>query len=206
MEDVLKVYARPYSPDVPVVCMDESSKQLVGEVREPIPMSPGESRRIDDEYVRNGVAAIFMAVEPLSGKRWVELSQTRTRADWARFIRGLVDVEYAGRRKVVLVMDNLNTHGTASLYEAFPPEEASRIADRLEIHYTPKHGSWLNIAEIELSAYKRQCIAGRIATLDRMRDMTAIWDADRNGCQRKVNWQFTAADARTKLRRLYPKF
>lgn len=205
MEDVLKVYSRPYDPRRPVVCMDESSKQLIGEVRNPIPMSPGKSLRVDDEYERKGVVEIFMAVEPLAGRRKVKVTAKRTREDWAEFIRGLVDEEYAASEKVVLVMDNLNTHGLASLYKAFDPQEASRIADRLEIHYTPKHGSWLNIAEIELSVYKRQCIAGRIPTFEQMEAMTKRWNEDRNSAQTKVDWQFTTSDARTKLKRLYPK-
>ena len=205
MEDVLKVYARGYDPARPVVCVDESSKQLVGEVRPPIPMSPGQTLRMDDEYERKGVAEIFMAVEPLAGRRWVEVAGTRTRKDWARFIRSLLDGPYAECEKLVLVMDNLNTHGTASLYGSFPPEEASRIADRIEIHYTPKHGSWLNIAEIELSVYKRQCIGGRIPSIAQMQAMTAAWNADRNSRQTKVDWQFRTADARLKLKRLYPK-
>ena len=205
MEDVLKVYSRPYDPARPVVCMDESSKQLVGEVRASIPMSPGQSRRVDDEYVRNGVAEIFMAVEPLAGHRVVKLSERRTREDWALFMKGLVDETYRGCERVVLVLDNLNTHGIASLYESFTPEEASRIADKLEIHHTPKHGSWLNIAEIELSVYKRQCIAGRIPTMEKLVEITRIWNDDRNSAQQKVDWQFTTKDARIKLKSLYPK-
>lgn len=205
MEDVLKVYSRPYNPSFPVVCMDESSKQLVGEVRAPIPMSAGQSRRVDDEYVRNGVAEIFMAVEPLAGQRVAKLSERRTREDWALFVKGLVDETYCGCEKVVLVLDNLNTHGTASLYEAFAPEEASRIADKLEIHYTPKHGSWLNIAEIELSVYKRQCIAGRIPNMEKLMEVTRRWNEERNAAQQKVDWQFTTRDARIKLKGLYPK-
>lgn len=205
MEDVLKVYSRPYDPAHPVVCMDESSKQLIGEVRDSISMKPGESLRIDDEYERKGVAEIFMAVEPLAERRKVKVTEKRTREDWAEFVRALVDGEYATSEKVVLVMDNLKTHETASLYKAFPPQEASRIADRLEIHYTPRHGSWLNIAELELSVYKRQCIAGRIPTFERMEAMTRRWNEDRNSLRMKVDWQFTTSDARTKLKRLYPK-
>ena len=205
MEDVLWVYEQPYDPDRPVVCMDESCKQLVGEVREPIPMSPGQSERVDDEYVRNGVAEIFMAVEPLAGWRDVRTCEHRGREDWAHFIRDLLDGRYAEAEKVVLVMDNLNTHEVASLYQAFPPTEAERLAQRLELHYTPKHGSWLNIAEIELSVYKRQCIAGRIPTLECLEKMTRRWNEDRNSRQRKVDWQFRAEDARVKLKRLYPK-
>ena len=205
MEDVLRVYEQPYDPDRPVVCMDESCKQLVGEVREPIPMAPGQSERVDDEYVRNGVAEIFMAVEPLAGWRDVRTCEHRGRVEWAHFIRDLLDRRYAAAEKVVLVMDNLNTHEVASLYQAFPPAEAERLAQRLELHYTPKHGSWLNIAEIELSVYKRQCIAGRVPTLERLEEMTRRWNEDRNSRQRKVDWQFRTEDARVKLKRLYPQ-
>lgn len=204
MEDVLRVYERPYDPARPVVCMDETCKQLVGEVRNPIPMSPGQSERVDDEYVRHGVAEIFMAVEPLVGWRDVRTGEHRARVDWAHFIRDLLDGRYAAAEKVVLVMDNLNTHEVASLYRAFPPAEAERLARRLELHYTPKHGSWLNIAEIELSVYKRQCIAGRIPTLERLEEMTRQWNENRNSRQRKVDWQFSVQDARVKLKRLYP--
>jgi len=205
MEDVLSVYLRPYNPKIPVVCMDESSKQLVGEVCRPIPMAPGHPVLKDDEYVRNGVAQIFMAVEPLAGRRDVQITENRTRVDWALFMRGLVDGTYADAEKIVVVLDNLNTHGTASLYEAFPPEEAQRIARRLEIHYTPKHGSWLNVAEIELSVFKRQCLPERIPEIGEMRRITKVWNMDRNSMQAKVNWQFTTEDARIKLKRLYPK-
>ena len=204
MEDILDVYERPYDPKRPVVCVDESFKQLVGEVRAPIPMSPGQSVRIDDEYERKGIAEIFMAVEPLAGKRRVEVTATRTRKDWAEFIRHLVQEDYADAEKIILVQDNLNIHSTASLYEAFPAAEARRIAERLELHYTPKHGSWLNIAEIELSVYKRLCIPGRIDSIERMQEMTRIWNHGRNTRQTKVDWQFRTADARVKLRRLYP--
>jgi hypothetical protein len=205
MEDVLEVYARPYDADVPVVCMDESSKQLVGEVTPPVPARPGHPALVDDEYVRNGVAEIFVEVEPLAGRRHVEVTETRTRLDWAAFTKGMLDERYPGARRVVLVMDNLNTHGIASLYEAFPPEEARRLAERLEIHYTPKHGSWLNVAEIELSVLKRQCLDRRISLLAAMRSEVASWEGDRNNRQTPVKWQFTTADARTKLARLYPK-
>jgi hypothetical protein len=205
MEDVLEVYARPFNPDAPVVCMDESSKQLVGEVTPPIPCRPGHPTLMDDEYVRRGVAEIFMAVEPLAGRRHVEVTERRTRTDWAAFIRTLLDGLYPGAERVVLVMDNLNTHNTASLYEAFPPEEARRLAARLEIHHTPKHGSWLNIAEIELSALKRQCLNRRIALISLMRSDVRAWEDDRNNRMTPVKWQFTTADARTKLTRLYPK-
>lgn len=205
MEDVLRVYERPYDPNLPVVCMDESCKQLVGEVRNPIPMSPGQSERVDDECVRHGVAEIFMAVEPLAGWRDVRTCEHRGREDWAHFIRDLMDGRYASAKKVLLVLDNLNTPGLASLYQTFPPAEAERLARRLDLHYTPKHGSWLNIAEIELSVYKRQCIAGRIPTLERLGEMTRQWNENRNSRQRRVDWQFRAEDARVKLKRLYPK-
>jgi len=204
MEDILDVYARPYSKDFPVVCMDESSIQLIGEVSDPIPASPGHPELIDDEYVRKGVASIFMEVEPLGGKRHVKITERRTRADWAIFIKELLEIRYKSASKVLLVMDNLNTHKIGSLYSAFAPEEAKRLADRLEIHFTPKHGSWLNIAEIELSVLKRQCLAGRIDCIDKMRDKVAAWNADRNNRQTKVDWHFQTTDARIKLKRLYP--
>ena len=206
MEDVLEVYARPYDRNFPVVCMDESSVQLIGEVHAPIPAAPGHSELKDDEYVRKGVASIFMEVEPLGGKRKVKITERRTRIDWAHFIKEMLEERYADAEKVVLVMDNLNTHNTASLYSAFPPEEAKCSAERLEIHYTPKHGSWLDIAEIELSVLKQQCLAGRIDCIEKMRNEVAAWNTDRNNKQAKVDWQFRTNDARIKLKRLYPKF
>jgi hypothetical protein len=199
------VYHRPYDPLYPVVCMDESSKQLIGEVHIPIPVAPGHPALHDDEYVRNGVAEIFMEVEPLGGKRHVEITKHRKKVDWAYFIKGMLDERYPEAAKVVLVMDNLNTHNTSSLYEAFPPLEARRLAKKLEIHYTPKHGSWLNIAEIELSVLKGQCLDRRIPEMDIMRKEVSAWERHRNNRQSKINWQFTTADARIKLRRLYPK-
>jgi hypothetical protein len=205
MEDVLEVYKRPYDATRPVVCMDESSKQLIGEVIPPIPMTAGHPVLKDDEYVRNGVAEIFLAVEPLAGQRTVKVTERRTRLDWAYFIRDLVDGPYGNAERVVLVMDNLNTHSTASLYEAFPAEEALRLSKKLEIHYTPKHGSWLNVAEIELSVYKRQCLPERVPSLEEMRALTRAWNEDRNSKQTKVDWQFFSDDARIKLKRLYPK-
>ena len=204
MEDVLEVYARPYDKEFPVVCMDESSVQLIGEVTEPIPAAPGHAKLVDDEYVRNGVANIFIEVEPLGGKRKVKITERRTRIDWAHFIKEMLEERYADATKVVLVMDNLNTHNLASLYTAFTPEVARGLADRLEIHYTPKHGSWLNIAEIELSVLKRQCLAGRIADIETMRAEVHTWNIDRNNRQIKVDWQFRTDDARIKLKRLYP--
>jgi hypothetical protein len=205
MEDVLEVYHLPYDPEYPVVCMDESCKQLIGEVREPIPYAPGRPMRMDDEYVRNGVAEIFMEVEPLAGKRHVEVTERRTRKDWARQIKQMLDDRYFGATKVRLVMDNLNTHNIASLYETFEPQEARRLAERLEIHYTPKHGSWLNMAEIELSVLKGQCLDRRIADMTNMRTEVAAWESDRNNGTKKIEWQFTASDARVKLKQLYPK-
>ena len=201
----MEVYHRPYVPDYPVVCMDESSKQLIGEVTEPIPAAPGHPLLKDDEYVRNGVAEIFLEVEPLAGRRHVEVTERRTMLDWAKNIRDMLDIRYPKAKKVVLVMDNLNTHTIASLYEAFPPEEALRLANRLEIHHTPKHGSWLNIAEIELSALKRQCLSERIPDINLMRRKIRVWNNTRNSKQTKVDWQFTTENARIKLKRLYPK-
>lgn len=201
----MEVYRRPYDSKRPVVCMDESSKQLIGEVTEPIPAAPGHPLLRDDEYVRNGVAEIFMEVEPLGGRRHVVVTERRTRIDWANQIRDMLELRYPDAEKVVLVMDNLNTHNCASLYEAFPPEKALQLAGRLEIHYTPKHGSWLNIAEIELSVLKRQCLPERIPDINLMRQKVKAWNEDRNTKQSKVNWQFTTEDARVKLRRLYPK-
>ena len=205
MEDVLDVYHLPYDPEYPMVCMDESSKQLIGEVRDPIPCEPGKPLRVDDEYIRNGVAEIFMEVEPLAGRRHVEITEHRTRKDWAAQIKQMLDERYPDAIKVRLVMDNLNTHNTASLYEAFEPEEARRLAERLEIHYTPKHGSWLNMAEIELSVLKGQCLDRRIAEMATMQTEVAAWENDRNNNTKKIDWQFTTTDARVKLKRLYPK-
>lgn len=204
MEDVLEVYHLPYDSEYPVVCMDESSKQLIGEVREPIPGKPGRVRRIDDEYVRNGVAEIFMEVEPLAGRRHVAVTKRRTRKDWAEQIQQMLDERYPHARKVRLVMDNLNTHNIASLYEAFEPQVARRLAERLEIHHTPKHGSWLNMAEIELSVLKGQCLDRRIPEMAAMHAHVAAWEKARNNSARKIVWQFKTSDARIKLRHLYP--
>ena len=205
MEDILEVYARPYDPDFPVVCMDESSIQLIGEVQDPIPAAPGHPELMDDEYVRNGVASIFLEVEPLGGKRQVKITERRTRIDWANFIKEMLEERYPDATKVVLVMDNLNTHNAASLYTAFSPGEARRLVERLETHYTPKHGSWLNIAEIELSVLKRQCLAGRIADIGKLRNEVDAWNTDRNNKHSDIDWQFRTKDARVKLKRLYPK-
>ena len=201
----MEVYARPYDPAFSVVCMDESSKQLIGEVTPPIPAAPGHPVLQDDEYVRNGVAEIFMAVEPLAGARHVEITETRKRRDWAGFVKNMLDDCYPEAEKVVLVMDNLNTHGIASLYETFPPDEALRLSSRIEIHHTPKHGSWLNIAEIELSVLKRQCLDRRIDRIERIRSEVNAWESDRNNRQTPVKWHFSTSDARMKLLRLYPK-
>jgi len=205
MEDVLQVYARPYDPKRPVVCMDETNKQLIGEVRKPLPTQAGQVCKIEHEYVRNGVAQIFLEVEPLNGRRHVEVGERRTRKDWARFIRGMLVERYPVAERVVLIMDNLNTHGIESLYATYEPKLALALAERLEIHYTPKHGSWLNIAEIELSALCGQCLNRRIPDLDTMRSEIASWEQDRNNRQSEVDWQFTTSDARVKLRNLYPK-
>jgi hypothetical protein len=205
MEDVLEVYARPYDPKFPVLCMDESSIQLIGEVKEPIPAAPGHPVLVDDEYVRKGVANIFVEVEPLGGKRKVKITERRTQIDWAYFIEEMLEERYADAEKVVLVMDNLNTHNIASLYLTFSPDKARRLANRLEIHHTPKHGSWLNVAEIELSALKRQCLSVRIDCIEKMRNKVMAWNNDRNNRQTTVDWQFKTDDARIKLKRLYPK-
>jgi hypothetical protein len=204
MEDVLDVYKREYNKDFPVVCMDETSKQLTKETRVIIPMQTGKPERYDTEYERNGTVNIFVGVEPLKGKRKLKVTDQRKKTDWAHFIKELVDVDYADAEKIVLVMDNLNTHNGSSLYEAFKPDEAKRILDRLEIHYTPKHGSWLNIAEIELSHLSRQCLDRRIADKETITREIRAWCKKRNEEESTVNWQFTTSDARIKLKRLYP--
>ncbi len=206
MEDILDIYEMPYHPEVPVVCMDEKPYQLLGEVREPLPMRPGDTEKADCEYVRNGTCSIFTFVEPLGGVRHVSAREHRTAIDWAEEIRYLVDVSYADRDKIILVMDNLNTHAVSSLYKAFPAKEARRIAKKLEIHYTPKHGSWLNIAEIELNVMTRQCLSRRIEGMELLRKELAAWESDRNAHTACIQWQFTNDKARTKLASLYPKF
>jgi hypothetical protein len=204
MEDVLEVYHRPRDPKRPVVCLDETFKQLIGETRQPLPPMPGRVERYDSVYVRNGVASLFMCFEPLAGWRHVALSDARTAIDFARVVKGLVDSRrYRDAERIVLVMDQLNTHGPWSLYEAFPPDEAKRIADRLEIHHTPKHGSWLNMAEVELSAFARD-LPERVGEKAAMRRHMSAWEQRRNGSKVKADWQFTTADARVKLRKLYP--
>jgi hypothetical protein len=206
MEDVLEVYGRPYDPSQPVVCMDESTKQLHEEVRLPIAGRPGAVERYDFEYRRNGVATLFAAFEPLAGWRHVEVTEQRTRQDFARFIKDLLDQQYPEAKRVVLIMDNLNTHSGASLYETFAPAEALRLLSRLEIHHTPKHGSWLNMAEGEFSILQRQCLDRRIATPELLKQEVAAWESQRNQSKIGANWKFTTADARIKLRRLYPSF
>ena len=205
MEDVLEVYHRPYDRAVPVVCMDEKPYQLLGHARDPIPARPGHDRKEDSEYVRNGTCSIFVWAEPLAGRRRVDARPRRTRVDWAAEIDQLLTIDYPDADRVVLVMDNLNTHTLGSLYEAFQPAKARSLAARLEIHYTPKHGSWLNIAEIELSRLTRQCLDRRIDDLDLLNTELTAWQAATNADQRQVDWQFTTADARTKLRHLYPQ-
>jgi len=206
MEDVLEVYHRPYDAQRPVVCMDECSKQLIGEVREPLPPKPGHVAKEDCEYERLGTANVFMAVEPLAGRRTTQVTERRTRVDWAGFVQTLLMTVYPLVEKVVLVMDNLNTHGVASLYEAFAPDVALALAARLEIHYTPKHGSWLNMAETELSILARQCLDRRIDDRALMAREVTVWEAARNAAAARINWQFKTVDARIKLKRLYPSF
>ena len=204
MEDVLDVYQRPYDPRRPQVCLDEASKQLIGETRRAIPAAPGREVREDYEYVRNGTANLFMMFEPLAGRRHVEVTDRRTKKDWAQVVKRLVDERYPTAEKIVLVMDNLNTHTPASLYEAFEPAEAKRLADKLETHYTPKHGSWLDMAEIEIGILNRQCLNRRLDRVEQLRTEVAAWEHDRNHRTVKVNWRFRTADARIKLKRLYP--
>ena len=225
MEDVLEVYHRPYNPARPVVCMDETNRQLFKQVRPLLPMKPGEPEKEDYEYERNGVADIFLFVEPLAGRRRVTVTERRTAVDWAHRVKEMLDLDYPDAERVVLVMDNLNTHGTWSLaervvlvmdnlnthgtwslYDAFPAQEARRLAERLDIRYTPKHGSWLNIAEIELSALSKQCLSRRIPDLASMSQEVKAWASERNTRQTKVDWHFTTEDARIKLKRLYPVF
>jgi hypothetical protein len=204
MEDVLEVYKRPYDPRRPVVCLDETSKQLIGEVRTPTPAAPGQVAHYDCEYVRHGVANLFMLFEPLAGQRDVEVTDRRTKKDYAQCLRKLSDEVYPDAEIIVVVQDNLNTHSPASLYEAFEPAEAKRLADRFEFHYTPKHGSWLDMAEIELGILGRQCLSQRIDNIGELQRQTKAWEKHRDQAKAVVNWQFTTADARIKLKRLYP--
>lgn len=205
MEDVLDVYHRPYERGRPVVCLDETLKQLIGEVREPLPPAPGRVERFDSVYQRNGVGNLFLAFEPLAGWRHVSVTSSRKRGDWARFVRELVDGRYRHAEKIILVMDQLNTHSVASLYEAFSAVEAHRIAKRLEIHHTPKHGSWLNMAEIEFSALARD-LPERVGDQPTLIRHISAWQTQRNQTIVKANWQFTTDQARVKLRKLYPTF
>lgn len=205
MEDILEVYTRPYDPNRPQVCMDETSKQLLAHVHEVLAMKPGQPQREDYEYQREGVANLFMFFEPLSGKRFVQVTEHRTRKDWALAMRHLSDALYPQAETIVIVMDNLNTHSPVSFYETFEPEEARRLINRFEFHYTPKHGSWLNIAESELGVLSRQCLNRRIADKNSLQREVSAWQEDRNAKVVKVEWRFTTADARIKLKHLYPE-
>lgn len=205
MEDLLDLYARPYDAKRPVICMDEKPYQLLDECREALPMKPNQIRKIDHEYLRKGSCSIFVFNEPLTGWRHVQASNQRTKKDWAYQIKKLLTVYYPEEPTVVLVMDNLNTHTLSSLYETFPAAEAHAYCSRLELHYTPKHGSWLNMAEIEIQAMTSQCLKRRIATLERLQQELAAWEQARNRQQKGIDWQFTTAEARVKLKHLYPK-
>jgi hypothetical protein len=205
MEDVLEVYHRPYDPARPVICMDEQPVQLIKETRVPLPAAPGRPAAVDYEYERNGTANVFMFTEPLAGWRRTSIRERKTALDWAHEIRRLLEEDYAAAEKVVLVCDNLNTHVIGSLYEAFAPDIARRLVERLELHYTPKHGSWLNIAENELSVLTRQCLDRRLPDQDTLVQETSAWHAARNASGKGVDWQFTTDDARIRLRRLYPQ-
>lgn len=204
MEDVLAVYTRPYDATRPVVCLDEGGKQLIGDVREPLPVRPGRSAKEDYEYERHGTANLFVATEPLAGVRHVEVTARKTSPDFARFARRVLEEWYPAADRVVFVTDNLSTHTPAAFYEAFDPAEARRLVERIEWHYTPKHGSWLNVAEIELSVLARQCLDRRIPDIEALRREVATWERDRNAAVVGVDWQFTTADARTRLKHLYP--
>jgi len=204
MERVLDVYKRPYNADLPVVCMDESPKQLIEEGRPSQGMKPGQEARVDYEYVRHGVVNIFMANEPLKGKRFVEVTAFKTKKDWALFVKKMADDWYPKAKKITLVMDNFKTHVTSAFYEIFEPEEAKRLWDRFEFIYTPKHGSWLNMAEIELQVLNGQCLNRHISTMDKIKEEVEAWQSYRNNKNSKINWQFTNKEARVKLKRLYP--
>jgi hypothetical protein len=204
MEDVLEVYQRPHDPEYPVVCVDETSKQLVAETRVPVAAKPGQPARYDYEYKRNGTANLFMIFAPLEGWRHVEVTDRHTAVDYAQILKAVADMNFPKAKKIVLVQDNLNTHKPASLYEAFPAAEARRLVERLEWHYTPKHGSWLDMAESELSVLSGQCLDRRIADKQTLTEEVAAWEKSRNKKHVKADWQFTTADARVKLKRLYP--
>lgn len=205
MEDVLDVYEMPYNPSIPVVCMDEKPYQLLGDARESWAMRPGDNKKVDSEYVREGTCSIFAFIEPLGGNHHVSVREHRTAVDWAEEIKYMVDELYPEAEKIVLVMDNLNTHKPSSLYKKFKPEEARRIIKKLDIHYTPKHGSWLDIAEIELNVMTRQCLSRRIDSIGKLKSELAVWEKERNEAKAKVNWQFRTKDARIKLVSLYPE-
>jgi hypothetical protein len=204
MENVLEVYQKPYDSRHPLVCMDETSKQLVGDVQTPLPPEPGQVARQDYEYERQGTSNLFMCFEPLRSWRHVEVTNQRTAVDWAHFMRQLADVHYRDAERIAVVLDNLNTHGPGSFYEAFAPDEAKRLVARFEFHYTPKHGSWLNMAEIELSALSRMCLDRRIPDQPMLTQEVAAWKSERNAQSRTVEWRFTTDDARIKLKKLYP--
>lgn len=205
MEDVLAVYQRPYDPKRPVVCMDESSKQLLADLKTPLSSEPGAVQRYDYEYVRQGVANLFMFFTPLENKRRVKVTEQRRRFDWAWAMKELADQDYPEAEKIVVVMDNLNTHSPISFYETFPAEEARRLCERFEFHYTPKHGSWLNMAEIEFSVLSRQCLNRRIPTIEDLIREIQAWYQQRDKLSVGVDWRFTTSDARIKLKRLYPQ-
>lgn len=202
----MDVYQRPYNPEVPVICMDEKPYQLLGERLSPLPMKPGSTKKIDSEYVRNGTCSIFIFIEPLAGIRHVEALEHRTKLDFAHQVKNFIDTHYSTQEKVILVSDNLNTHNVSSFYEAFDPETARLLSRKIEFHHTPKHGSWLNIAEIELSALSTQCLKTRVPSLDTLNFDLSAWHSFRNLNHNKVIWHFTTSVARTKLRSLYPKF
>ena len=206
MEDVLDVYELPYDEKRPVICMDEKPYQLLGDAREPLPMRPGNDLKTDSEYIRNGTCSILAFIEPLGARHHVSVREHRTAIDWAEEMKYLVDVMYPDAERIILVMDNLNTHKPASLYRRYPASETRRIIKKLEIHFTPKHGSWLDIAEIELNVMTRQCLSRRIDTIDTLRMELASWESERNIRSDKVNWQFRTGDARNKLASLYPVF
>lgn len=204
MERVLDVYKRPYDKDYPVVCMDESPKQLIEEAKQSIPMKPGQEVRVDYEYIRNGVVNIFMANEPLKGKRFTEVTEFKTKKEWALFIKKIADEQYPKAKKITLVMDNFKTHAASAFYETFEPDQAKKLWDRFEFVYTPKHGSWLNMAEIELHVLNGQCLAKHISTIGKIKEEVKAWNKHRNNKNSKINWQFTNKEARVKLKKLYP--
>lgn len=206
MEDVLAVYQRPYDPAYPVVCMDESSKQLLADLKTALPIKPGDIQRYDYEYIRQGVANLFLFFNPLENKRWIQVTRRRCRTDWALAMQELADEIYPDANKIIVVLDNLNTHSPQSFYETFPAQEARRLCERFEFHYTPKHGSWLNMAEIEFSVLFRQCLNCRIPTIEALAQETLAWYCHRNENSNGIDWRFTTQDARIKLKRLYPHF